>query len=106
MGRDARPILDRLGLVQDHAVELDVLQKRGVVPERPVGREDEVRPLESAPISSSPGPHLLDHPELGREARRLGPPVEEERPRHDDERRLRLLDPSGFEVGQELDSLP
>ena len=41
-GRLGRDVFDRLRLVEDHGVELDLAQKRDVGPHRPVGRENEI----------------------------------------------------------------
>ena len=80
-------VLDGLRLVEDHVVEAHVLQERRVAAQRAVGRQHEVVVLEVLPGADAPGARVIEHPQLGREPRRLLPPVEHERPRHHDERR-------------------
>ena len=58
----------------------------GVAPERPVGRDHDVVVLEVLARPRAPGPGVVEHPQLGREAHRLLPPVEDERLRHHHQR--------------------
>ena len=78
-------VLDRLRLVEDRVLELDVLQQQRVAPQRAVAGEDDVVAADA--IDRAVRAAEVQHAELRREARGLFLPVEDDRPRHDDERR-------------------
>jgi len=88
LGSLAVGVLDRLRLVQDHVVELVVGEPRGVPPQRPVGGEEQIVVLDPRRRARVAG--VVEHPQLGREARRLVHPVVDERSRHHRDRRARV----------------
>ena len=89
LGRRRCRVLDRLRLVEDDVVELDVLQMADVPPQRAIRREDDVVLGQLVEAVSPPLAAVVEHAQPRSKACRLALPVEHERSRHDDERRLR-----------------
>ena len=69
-------VLDGLRLVEDRVLELDVLQLQRIAPQRSVGREHEVVPVE--PVDRPRAAAEVEDAELRRESRRLLLPVEDD----------------------------
>ena len=86
-------VLDRLRLVEDDVVRLDLAQEGGVLPQHAVGRDQEVDARE--PVSQGGrargalGADVGEDAQLRGEARRLLLPVPDQRLRHHDDRRAR-----------------
>src|SRR5439155_16015726 len=113
LGRDRARVLDRLCLVEDQVVEMQVLEKGGVAPQGAVRGENEVVLVEAPVDLRASGACVVEHAQLRSETRGLLLPVENQRARRDDKRRGGPILPAGllaqlasrFEQGQHLDSL-
>ena len=106
-GRLARGVLDGLGLVEDHQVEVDLRELGLVSAEGAVGREEDVRRLGAVQCLQAVGARVVHDPEVGGEALGLGAPVEDHRAGRDHERGPALFAApcSVQEVGEDLDRL-
>ncbi len=78
-------VLDRLRLVEDHVVELDVRQLGDVGPEGPISGDDQVVVAELLAERVAARPGVVEDPEPRGELRGLLDPVEHERTRDDRE---------------------
>ena len=85
--RLAARVLDRLGLVEDGVIERVVLEVDDISPKRAVGGQDDVEVVELFPGLTAADAGMVEDAELRREASGLLLPVEDERPRHHDQRR-------------------
>ena len=101
-------VLDRLGLVEDHGVEVDGREVADVAADGAVGRDDEVGGSDLVPQLLAVATRVLQHLEVRCEAGGLVDPVVHEAPRRDDEVG-QLRRPRGGAVhaehGQRLDCL-
>ena len=107
LGRLAVGVLDRLGLVEDHVVELEVGQLGDIGAERAVGGDDQVVLGERLAQGVAARAGVVEHAEPGRELGGLLDPVEDQRARHDRQRRSLGLAAGSppLEQGQDLDRL-
>ncbi len=80
-------ILDRLGLVEDHVVELGLAVGHDVAAERAVGRDHDVPVSERARLVGPRRARVVGDPQVRREPAGLVHPVEDEAAGHDHERR-------------------
>jgi hypothetical protein len=85
--RRARRVLDRLRFVENDVLERDLRQVRRVATHRAVRRQHQVVLDQLVPQRLAPGAGVLEHPQSGREPRRLLSPVEDQRPRSHHQRR-------------------
>src|ERR1700693_431760 len=95
LGRLRAGVLDRLGLVENRVIELDVLEDEDVAAQRAVGRQDDGVGAEEPGAAPPRAPRagrarVIEDLQSRREAGRLLLPVEDERLRSHDETRTAL----------------
>ena len=112
LGGLAVGVLDRLRLVEDQVVELDLAQHRHVPAQRAVGGEDHVPAGERVPLHvlhTAADAGMIEDAQRGGEPRRLGEPVEDQGARDDEQRGGQPLGgaplPTRLEEREELDRL-
>ena len=105
LGRLRVRVLDGLGLVQYHVIAVKLAQEHDVLAQGTVGRDDQIGIGHRRSRRPALGADVGAHAQLGHEARGLLLPVPDQRFRHHDERRPRLLAAARRQHGQHLDGL-